>query len=253
MHHDGQVVDHSYPWNLDKESDHSLYEEWSRWRYNETEGVDHELSSSFGENLMPKRWPKTLPSRKLDLHLYSYHNRNRSAFNVFSVGRSNKTFSPFVTTETPRPVDVGSVAVVDSAVIAIGSGKTVVSPPADIAAKKINIAVAPSNVKWEHLPVVFLFCLCVFWQPLCLWFWAKAAIRCSSERSTVAVWIEKSANRHTAARQSGIQRQTLIRWTRGKRCQQRRFSGEKRLWQQFDGVACGVVRWTQLLSVSFSG
>ncbi len=160
VHHDGQVVDQGYPWNLEKESDHALYEEWSRWRYNETEGVVHELSGSFGENLMPKRWPKTLPSRKLDLHLYSYHNRDRSAFNVFAVGRSNKTFS-FVTTETPRPVDTGSVVVVDSAVIAIGSRKTVVSPPADIAAKKINIAVAPSNVKWEHLPVVFLFCLCV--------------------------------------------------------------------------------------------
>ncbi len=124
-------------------------------------GVNHDLTESFGEVQMPKRWPKTLPSRKLDLHLYSYHNRDKSAFNVFVVGRSNKTLSLFVTTETPRLVDVGSVAVVDSAASAIDSRKIVVSPPADIAAKKINIAVAPSNVKWEHLPVVFLFCLCV--------------------------------------------------------------------------------------------
>ncbi len=161
VHQDGQVVDHGYPWNLHKDSDHSLYEAWSRWRYNESEGVNHDLTESFGEVQMPKRWPKTLPSRKLDLHLYSYHNRDKSAFNVFVVGRSNKTISLFVTAETPRPVDVGIVAVVDSATIAIDSGKTVVSPPADIAAEKINTAAVPSTVKWEHLPVVFLFCLCV--------------------------------------------------------------------------------------------
>ncbi|KAH9392191.1 hypothetical protein TYRP_005262 [Tyrophagus putrescentiae] len=125
VHQDGQVVDHGYPWNLHKDSDHSLYEAWSRWRYNESEGVNHDLTESFGEVQMPKRWPKTLPS------------------------------------QTPRPVDVGIVAVVDSATIAIDSGKTVVSPPADIAAEKINTAAVPSTVKWEHLPVVFLFCLCV--------------------------------------------------------------------------------------------
>ncbi|KAH9396081.1 hypothetical protein TYRP_020163 [Tyrophagus putrescentiae] len=121
VHHDGQVVDQGYPWNLEKESDHALYEEWSRWRYNETEGVVHELSGSFGENLMPKRWPKTLPS------------------------------------QTPRPVVTGSVVVVDSDVVAVSNEETVVSPPAE----KVNIAAAPPNVKWEHLPVVFLFCLCV--------------------------------------------------------------------------------------------
>ncbi|KAH9396086.1 hypothetical protein TYRP_020168 [Tyrophagus putrescentiae] len=88
-------------------------------------GVNHDLTESFGEVQMPKRWPKTLPS------------------------------------QTPRLVEVGSVAVVDSAASAIDSRKIVVSPPADIAAEKINIAAVPSNVKWEHLPIVFLFCLCV--------------------------------------------------------------------------------------------
>ncbi|KAH9396069.1 hypothetical protein TYRP_020150 [Tyrophagus putrescentiae] len=106
VHHDGQVVDQGYPWNLEKESDHALYEEWSRWRYNETEGVVHELSGSFGENLMPKRWPKTLPS------------------------------------QTPRPVVTGSVVVVDSDVVAVSNEETVVSPPAE----KVNIAAAPPNV-----------------------------------------------------------------------------------------------------------